>query len=565
MCGIAGILNSKQDVTGLVTKMLSTMATRGPDGIGLATESDTVYLQSIADFNPNLIRGKNVLGHSRLAIVGGHDGSQPFFGCNKKFSLLHNGEIYNYKELRKKLVNHNFLTDTDSEVIIHLLEEEYTKNNGNFLNSIKKSIEQLDGIFSIVIKEESTGKIVLVRDRLGVRPLYYLQDKDFFMFASEKKAFWAIQIFHSIKSVPPASIVIVDRTKKDSNNEILSYDLKKLVSREKYVATSRTNTILYQNTNSAIKAYRDSLINSVKKRTQDLKKIGIIFSGGIDSVLIAFLAKRFVPEVICYTCGIESSHDIQFAKHVSKLLDFTLKVREFTQDEVEKLLPKIMYIIEDNNVGQVEVAIPVFGAVNLAQEDDIRVMLTGQGADELFGGYSWYPKIIQKKGYTKTQDLMFEDLNLLYKETLEREDKITMANSIEVREPYLDSNVVKTALQTNLRLNVRNHNNVPDSLGKRIHRLLAKQIGIPEEISYRIKEAAQHGSGIHFILDNIARKNGYDETKVTNEYLDYLKIREKIGSSQRYGHYFEKEKIWSIDPHIQLYLDTISSKILPAV
>jgi len=562
MCGIVGISNQKQDVANLVSIMLSSMATRGPDGVGIASENDTVYLNTINDFKPDSIHGHNVLGHNRLAIVGGSLGSQPFFSCDNKFSLLHNGEIYNYKILRNQLLeNHRFVTKTDSEVIIHLFEEEYAKNNGNFLDAIRNTINNLDGIFALAIREESTGKIALIRDRLGVRPLYYIKQDNSFMFASEKKAFWSIGLYDSIKTIAPGYCLIVDDKNHIFYNDLLVTDF----SIKTYYELEKKDYIFYNNMHSAVNSYHDALVNSMIKRTQDLKKIGIIFSGGIDSVLIAFLAKKLVPDTICYTCGIKDSNDIKFAQYVSKILNLNLKVQEFTEDDIAELLPKLMYIIEDNNMGQMEVAIPVYGAINLAREDEIRVMFTGQGADELFAGYSWYPKIVQKQGYIKLREHMIEDLQLLYRETLEREDKISMANSIEIREPYLDSQVVDTALHINHRLNIRNHNNIPDPLGKRVHRFLAKKMGIPVEISYRIKEAAQHGSGMHAILNKLARKNGFTENILTKDYLDKLQKRERVGSSQRYGHYFEKEKIWSIDPHIQLYLDEISSNTLPKV
>ena len=110
-------------------------------------------------------------------------------------------------------------------------------------------------------------------------------------------------------------------------------------------------------------------------------------------------------------------------------------MKELSQSEIEYMLPKIIHTIEDNNVGQVEVAIPVYVSAELAHDDGIKVVFSGQGADELFGGYSWYPKIVEKLGYSQLQTHMREDLLLLYKETLEREDKITMAHSIEMREP----------------------------------------------------------------------------------------------------------------------------------
>jgi asparagine synthase (glutamine-hydrolysing) len=265
-----------------------------------------------------------------------------------------------------------------------------------------------------------------------------------------------------------------------------------------------------------------------------------------------------VPEVICYTGGVTGSSDIVYARQIADRLGLKLKVCELDQEGVERLIPEVMNVIEDSNAGQVEVALPVYCAVKLAHEDGIKVMLTGQGADELFGGYSWYAKVVEKEGYKMLRRHMIEDLLLLYKETLEREDKITMAHSIELREPFLDPEVIKVALATSLRLNVRGGG---DSFGKHVHRKVAETLGIPGDIAYRIKEAAQHGSGMHGMLDAIARKHGFEDSTVPDIYLEELKAREKIGSSQRYGYLFIDGKIWIAEPHMQMYLDSILKKM----
>jgi asparagine synthase (glutamine-hydrolysing) len=321
----------------------------------------------------------------------------------------------------------------------------------------------------------------------------------------------------------------------------------------------RSSRIVYKTLTSAVEAYKKALLASMKKRTQDFNRVGIIFSGGIDSVVIAWLAKKMVKEVVCYTGGVHGSSDIVFARQIAKKLDLKLRVNELTNDEVEQLIPEIIDTIEDTNAGQIEVAIPVYAAVKLAHEDGINVMLTGQGADELFGGYPWYAKVLEKEAYQKLREHMTEDLLLLYRETLEREDKITMAHSIEMREPFLDMKVIRLSMQMDLKLNVKG---VDDTIGKHVHRKLAQRLGIPRNIAYRIKEAAQHGSGMHNVVDAIARKHGFDESTISNRYLDVLRSREKIGSSQRYGYLFENEKMWIAEPHVQMYFDSIS-KTLP--
>ncbi len=492
------------------------------------------------------LSGSSALGHLRLAIVGGTCGQQPFRSCDNRLTIEHNGEIYNYKKIRRKLEKyHKFKTQTDSEVIVHLLEEHFAKRH-DLLYAIKKTVAELDGVYAIVIKDEVTGTISLVRDKIGVRQIYYGENNSFIGFASERKALWKVGIKEPTKRVLPGHAIII------TSNGLLQ---------EFKVANPpiHSSKIAYKTMASAVSAYEKSLLASMKKRTQDFDRVGIIFSGGIDSVIIAWLAKKMVREVTCYTGGVKDSSDVAFARHIAKKLNLKLRVNELSQDEVEQIIPEVMDVIEDTNAGQVEVAVPVYAAIKLAHEDGIKVMFTGQGADELFGGYSWYTKVVEKEGYQKLRDHMTEDLLLLYRETLEREDKITMAHSIEMREPFLDMSVIRVSMQIAMKLNVKSGDDV---FGKHVHRRLAQKLGIPRNIAYRIKEAAQHGSGMHSVFDAIARKHGFDETTISTRYLDILSSREKIGSSQRYGYLFENEKMWIAEPHVQMYLDSIS-KTLP--
>jgi asparagine synthase (glutamine-hydrolysing) len=556
MCGIVGILNKKGgNAVPLVETMLSCLECRGPDGAGIATAEQIVQAESVNDIQKHDLQSSNTaMGHVRLAIVGGTCGQQPFKSCNNRFTIEHNGEIYNYKKLRKKLNKvHEFMTETDSEVIVHLLEDHYTRT-GNLLTAIKRTVSELDGVYAIVIKDEETGVIALVRDIMGVRQLYYGGNEGIVGFASERKALWKIGLKEPTMRVHPGCAVIIDPD-GDSKEHVVA---KPILNQEK---------IVFKTYKSAIGAYKKILISSMKKRTQDFDRIGIIFSGGIDSVIIAWLAKKLVREVICYTGGIKGSSDIAFARKIAKKLDLKLRVNELTYEEVESMIPEVINTIEDNNAGQVEVAIPVYAAVKLAHEDGIKVMFSGQAADELFGGYSWYSKIIGKDGdnggYSALRRYMNEDIKLLYKETLEREDKITMAHSIEMREPFLDLKLIKFSTQIDQSLNVKD---VSDKFGKQVHRKLAQDLGIPREIAYRSKEAAQHGSGIHQVIDMIARNHGFDESILSNKYLSHLQSRERIGSSQRYGYLFEDgtQKMWIAEPHVQMYLDSIAG-ILPIV
>ncbi|HZL21923.1 MAG TPA: asparagine synthetase B [Nitrososphaeraceae archaeon] len=546
MCGIGGLISKDStDIIPLTKTMMISMNKRGPDGTGLFVDKKVYQFESPEKIICNTSNNKLALGHIRLAIVGDKTHIQPIQSCDGKLVMEHNGEIYNYKMLKERLQkDHTFVSNTDSEVVIHLLEHYYKENGfSNLLDAIKKTVADIDGIYAIAIKAQQEDKIYLVRDRLGIRPLYYGQNDDVIGFASERKGLWKIGIKEPTFSLLPGHCVIL--------SDKISSPIK---IAEPPVSSNQIPTI--SNFDEAVSAYKKALYNSIKKRSQDLSRIGIIFSGGIDSVLVAKITKELVPNVTCYTSGIAGSDDIKFSKIIADELDLDLKINELDIKDIENMLPKILNIIETTNTTQAEVSIPIYGALKLAAKDGLRVVFTGQGADELFAGYPWYVQIFAKYGTQKLREYMIQDLLLLYKETLEREDKLAMSNSIEMREPFLDSSVVRTATNIDLNLNLADQNDV---FGKRVHRELAIQVGIPKYIAYREKQAAQHGAGIHGILSHIAEKNGFTKKMITREYIESISKREKLGSSERYGYLFDNKISWNSAPWVQLYLDRLSN------
>jgi len=546
MCGIGGIISKDStDIIPLTKTMMISMNKRGPDGTGLFVDKKVYQFESPEKIICNTSNNKLALGHIRLAIVGDKTHIQPIQSCDGKLVMEHNGEIYNYKMLKERLQkDHTFVSNTDSEVVIHLLEHYYKENGfSNLLDAIKKTVADIDGIYAIAIKAQQEDKIYLVRDRLGIRPLYYGQNDDVIGFASERKGLWKIGIKEPTFSLLPGHCVIL--------SDKISSPIK---IAEPPVSSNQIPTI--SNFDEAVSAYKKALYNSIKKRSQDLSRIGIIFSGGIDSVLVAKITKELVPNVTCYTSGIAGSDDIKFSKIIADELDLDLKINELDIKDIENMLPKILNIIETTNTTQAEVSIPIYGALKLAAKDGLRVVFTGEGADELFAGYPWYVQIFAKYGTRKLREYMIQDLLLLYKETLEREDKLAMSNSIEMREPFLDSSVVRTATNIDLNLNLADQNDV---FGKRVHRELAIQVGIPKYIAYREKQAAQHGAGIHGILSYIAEKNGFTKKMITREYIESISKREKLGSSERYGYLFDNKISWNSAPWVQLYLDRLSN------
>ncbi|NQT55609.1 MAG: asparagine synthase, partial [Desulfobacteraceae bacterium] len=195
---------------------------------------------------------------------------------------------------------------------------------------------------------------------------------------------------------------------------------------------------------------------------------------------------------------------------------------------VEEMLPEIIQSVEESGLLQVEVAIPMYLAAKLAAEDNIRVMFTGQAADELFAGYPWYNDVLSDFGYLRLHEKLWEDLILAYTDTLEREDKLTMAHSIELRAPYLDKDLIQTVMRMSPRLKIQDKN---DNLRKTVHRQAAVELGIPPYISFRAKNPTQSGSGIHGIIKKIANNHVQN---VDSDLVDENLRRDK-GSIYRYG------------------------------
>ncbi len=510
MCTICGhyAKNGKIKSTDIYDMLLK-MGHRGPDSHGAYLDGKIIRVEKLEELKDDTSAESRIaLGHSRLTIVGQEKATQPYTSCDGKLILTHNGEIYNYQKLKSLLFReHTFKTTSDSEVIVHLLEETY---QGDLLDAMKKIIGLLDGMYAIAVTDGSS--VVVARDPIGKKPIYHVENDGVIYFASEKKALW------NGKDTPtrlnPGNILHIDGTGA-TEHEGFALQLPQI------------DIVDFR---EAVETYKEVLITAVKKRLTGLKesRIGVIFSGGIDSVLVASLLQREGKNITCYCTGTEESGDMVAARSVAEDMGLELKTTIIDEDMVEKILPEIIRSVEESGLLQVEVAIPMYLAARLAAEDNIRVMFTGQAADEIFAGYPWYNDVVGEKGYVRLHEKLWEDLTFLYTDTLEREDKLTMAHSIELRAPYLDRDVIQTAMRISPRLKIEGEN---DTLRKRVHRQASVELGVPPYLGFRAKDPAQSGSGIHGIIQKIAKKHVHE---IDSDLVDENLRRDK-GSLYRYG------------------------------
>ncbi len=539
MCGIAGLLSKKgENVIPLLRDMLESIEHRGPDGAGITASGKVCYAKTIAELDWDSLRGNLAMGHTRLAIVGGSEGWQPLVSNNGEIVLLHNGEIYNYKALRSSLEkDYHFATQTDSEVLVHLLSQHY---KGDLMEAFNNIASQLDGVYAIAV---SDGKeIVIARDLIGVKQLYWGENEKLVAFASEKKTLWNLGLRNGVHRLLPGEAMRLSFTGLEKAHRTPDF----LCANEPAI----------HDFGEALETYETALKEAVQKRIPDLEQVGVIFSGGVDSALITTIAENLGANMTCYTAGMRNADDIDFAKRAAAQIDIPIRINELDDQTLLDFIVKAIASTEDHSLGQVEVAIPIIASVELAHQDNQIVLLTGQGADELFGGYPWYRRIVEVDGYDEFEFRMWDDLKQLYKETLEREDKITMAYGIELRVPYLDHQVIRVAFDIDPHLKLRS---AKDTTGKYIHRVLALAIGVPEEIAWRPKEAAQHGAGIHNRLVTLAEEHGFNES-LTNQLGYHMdnELEENLGSSQRYGFKYDDPSHWATQDYVQLWLDNLA-------
>lgn len=479
MCGIAGMFGTpKSDIE--VKKMLAALGHRGPDACGIRTEGDLS------------------IGNNLLKITG--DMPQPLTGTG---SLVLNGEIYNFRELAAEI---GIKTDSDTELLFTLIENR-VKNGITPTNAVFSALLKVNGDYALAY---ACGKeLILARDPSGVKPLFYCYgektEEPGLAFASEKKAFSCIG--REAKPFPQGGVMGFNSEKGGIVEKVVERSLKINPPEERISAE-----------NEAVFYLKAALEKAVELRLTHTS--GIAFSGGIDSTFLAALAKRIDPDIALYAVGLPDSHDIAQAEYAAEAIGMkrNLKVHFLSPEEIEDAVPRVIYATESTDPMKVSIGLPLYIVAKTAREDGKRVLLTGQGADELFGGYSRHEGFFEQ-GPDVLDKEIYSDLQNISTINLERDDMVTMANSVELRVPFLDKEVIKTGLAISPELKVLKKEG--SYTRKYILRKAAEGLLSPE-LLWKEKKAMQYGTGVQKILDRLSRDSGFSK-KQGNHIEKYLK------------------------------------------
>jgi len=468
MCGIAGTWSTLSEDArsrgttsngAVVGAMLERLSHRGPDAHG----SIAVQVLDAEGARPT---HRAHLGHRRLGIVDLHGGDQPL--VHHDAALVANGEIYNAPQLRAELASsRTFGTSSDNEVILHLLADRGTA-----------AVEQLRGMYAFALSVN--GELLLGRDPLGIKPLYVGRHDGALIFSSELGSLPSGT--HEVSAIQPGTIW------SSHTGEHRYWDVP---DPEPIPGTLDEHAT----------RVRASLDTSVTRRLMADVPVGAFLSGGLDSSAIVALLRRHVDELHTFSVGVEGSPDLAAARSVADHLDTIHHEYVLTPDEIVDELPRIVRALESFDQDLVRSAVPTFFTARLAAEH-VKVVMTGEGADELFAGYRYHKHIATDAALHAD---IRRSLAQLHQVNLQRVDRLTMAHSLEARVPFLDVDLIATALSIPIELRRPSTGGIEKAvLRKAVAELL------PEAVVWRDKAQFDEGSGTADLLPELSTRIDLD-------------------------------------------------------
>jgi asparagine synthase (glutamine-hydrolysing) len=344
-------------------------------------------------------------------------------------------------------------------------------------------LREFEGDYAFIIAEPE--RIIAGRDPIGVQPLYYGENKTVIALASNCKGLWRLGI-DTVRSFPPGHVMLVSR------DGLKFKPVKMLVFSEPKQVTMKKST----------ETLEKMLEQAVRRRVSGLKDVAVAFSGGLDSSIIAFLAKKCEVNVHLVHVSLENQHETEEAKRAADALHLPLQVHLFRQEDVEKIVSRVVWLIEEPNPVKVSIGVPFYWAAEKTAESGFKVLLAGQGADELFGGYQRYVKEYLSDGEKKVRKTMFKDIVRIHESNLERDFKICNFHNVELRLPFASYKIAEFTMTLPFGLKIEKR---ADTLRKLVLRKAAENMGLPSSITEKPKKAVQYSTGINNVLKKIAK------------------------------------------------------------
>lgn len=462
MCGIVCAFDLKQptdDLRGQLLNMSKKIRHRGPDWNGIYADE------------------KAILAHERLAIVDPASGKQPLLNEDGTVVLAANGEIYNHKELRKSLsIPYTFKTESDCEVILALYKE-----HG------KAFLDQLNGIFAFALYDSKTNEFLIARDHMGIIPLYMGWDQyGTFYVGSELKSLEGV--CSKIELFPPGHLLTNDLEEPEQwySRDWMSYDA---------VADNTTS----------IEDLRAALEAAVKRQLMSDVPYGVLLSGGLDSSVTSAVAKKYAemrvesndeqaawwPRLHSFAVGLDGSPDLAAAQKVADQIGTVHHEIKFTIQEGLDAIRDVIYHLETYDITTIRASTPMYLMARVIKSMGIKMVLSGEGADELFGGYLYFHKAPSAKDF---HEETVRKLSKLHMYDCLRANKSLAAWGIEGRVPFLDKEFIDVAMRLNPKDKMAGNGKIEKYVVRK-----AFEDYLPQEVAWRQKEQFSDGVGYSWI------------------------------------------------------------------
>jgi len=472
---VAAVNKTGEDAIPTVVAMLRELKHRGNDCHGIATPDSVITARSIEELNPKDWSSSIALGHN-LSCILPRDQPQPVQGNG--FTVVFEGRMF---------PSPNLPDLPEVKEIVGKLASNPLRNAGNILESCEGSY-----VFAVA---DST-KIIAGRDLFGEIPLYYDENDIVCAVASERKALWKIGL-ENVQSFPPGHLAVM-------NTRGFSFRTIKELRRPPQETVDME---------TAARALQLLLLEATRKRVSDLEAVAVAFSGGVDSSVVAVLAENVGLDVQLVSVGLEDQPEVMFAREAAEALGLPLHLQTYTVSELEETLAEVLWLIEEPHSVNACIAIPFYWLAETASKLGYPVLLAGQGADELFGGYQRYLTEYSQSGAEAVEQKMFHDIENAYRANFQRDNQVCSFSGVELRLPFIDRDVIDFSLRLPLRLKI---NSVDDKLRKRVLRRAARNLEIPSFMADKRKKAVQYTTGVTKALQRLAK----DEGLTLREYVE---------------------------------------------
>ena len=473
MCGIVGIFNISEQSDTLRQKALrmsQKIRHRGPDWSGIYSG------------------GTAILAHERLSIVDPESGKQPLFSPDGKQVLAVNGEIYNHKDIRRQYKGrYAFQTGSDCEVILALYREWRATVNGNTFSVPVSFLESLSGIFAFALYDEERDEFLIARDPIGVIPLYIGYDADGKVYvASELKALEG-QCERYEPFLPGC------------------YYWSREPGIRRYYVRDWMNYGNVKDNDASVEDIQKALEDAVRRQLMSDVPYGVLLSGGLDSSVISAIAQKYAPHRIeddsqspaywprlhSFAVGLKGAPDLEKARMVADYIGTVHHEINYTIQEGLDAIRDVIYYIETYDVTTVRASTPMYLLARVIKSMGIKMVLSGEGADEIFGGYLYFHKAPNAEEF---HEETVRKLSKLYMYDCLRANKSLSAWGVEGRVPFLDKEFLDVAMRTNPSAKM--------CPGKEIEKKIVREAFagmLPEAVAWRQKEQFSDGVGYSWI------------------------------------------------------------------